>query len=450
MAMTIAGSDSGGGAGVQADLKTFAALGVFGTCAITAVTAQNTTGVRAIYPLPPEAVEAQVEAILSDMPVRAVKTGMLYSRAIMARVADCLDRHGLRPVVDPVLRAGSGDLLVRPGDARALVELMVPRALVLTPNRFEAEDISGLRIRDVGDAREAAREIAELGPEAVLIKGGHLEGAEAVDVLFWRGRFHEFRRPRLDVAPHGAGCSFSAAITAFLAKGADILEAVRGAEELMDYALRFATPVGRGRAPVNPLARLYNEAERYRVLEDVRRAARLFERSGELHSFVPEVGSQIAMALPHPTGPEDVAALDGRIVRAMEGVRAGEPHFGASSHMARVVLTAMRFDPAMRAALNLRYDEGLLRALEEAGLRISSFDRAMEPEEMRAVEGATLPWGVEEAIRGAGGLVPDVIYDRGGLGKEPMVRILAHSALEAVEKVLKALGKRRLSPKQSG
>jgi len=326
---------------------------------------------------------------------------------------------------------------VRPGDASALVELIVPKALVLTPNRFEAEDISGLRIRDVGDAKEVAREIAELGPEAVLIKGGHLEGEEAIDILFWRGRFHEFRRPRLDIAPHGAGCSFSAAITAFLAKGADILEAVKGAEELMDYALRFATPVGHGRRPVNPLAPLYNEAERYKVLEDVRRAAKLFERSKELHSLVPEVGSQIAMALPHPLGPEDVAALDGRIVKTMEGVRAGEPRFGASSHVARIVLTAMRFDPAMRAALNLRYDEELLEALKRAGLRISSFDRAVEPEEIRAVEGATLPWGVEEAIKSAGGTVPDVIYDRGGLGKEAMVRVLAHSAREAVEKVLR-------------
>ena len=145
------------------------------------------------------------------------------------------------------------------------------------------------------------------------------------------------------------------------------------------------------------------------------------------------------MALPHPTGPEDVAALDGRIVKTMEGVRAGEPRFGASSHVARIVLTVMRFDPAMRAALNLRYDEGLLEALKGAGLRISSFDRAVEPEEIRAVEGATLPWGVEEAIRSSGGTVPDVIYDRGGPGKEPMVRVLARSALEAVEKVLKAL-----------
>ncbi len=445
--MTIAGSDSGGGAGIQADLKTFAALGVFGTCAITAVTAQNTTGVRAIYPLPPEAVEAQVEAILSDMPVRAVKTGMLYSRAIMARVADCLERHGLRPVVDPVLRAGSGDLLVRPEDVDALAELIVPRALVVTPNRLEAEDLSGLRIRGADDAREAARRIAELGPGAVVIKGGHLEGAEVVDILFWRDRFHEFRRPRLDIAPHGAGCSFSAAITALLARGADILEAVRKAEELMDYALRFAAPVGRGRRPVNQMAYLYNEAERYRVLEDVREAARLFERSRALHELVPEVGTQIAMALPHPRGPGDVAALDGRIVRALEGVRVGEPRFGASSHMARVVLTAMRFDPSVRAALNLKYDEQLLRALRRAGLSVASFDRAVEPEEIRAVEGATLPWGVEKAIESTGGRVPDVVYDRGGVGKEPMVRVLARSALEAVEKVLRALGKRTLQKK---
>ncbi|RLI36527.1 bifunctional hydroxymethylpyrimidine kinase/phosphomethylpyrimidine kinase, partial [Candidatus Bathyarchaeota archaeon] len=228
--MTIAGSDSGGGAGVEADLKTFSALGVYGTCVVTAVTAQNTLGVYGIHPIPPDFVRRQIEAVMEDVGVDVAKTGMLYSGEVVRVVSEAIDRYGLRVVVDPVLRAGSGDPLMRVEDVEVLRECMVPRATVLTPNRYEAEVLSGVEIRGLRDAEEAARELARLGAEAVVLKGGHLEGEVVRDILYHDGRFRSFEKPRFDLEPHGGGCVFSAAIAGYLALGEDIPGAVEKAE----------------------------------------------------------------------------------------------------------------------------------------------------------------------------------------------------------------------------
>lgn len=435
-ALTIAGSDSGGGAGIEADLKTFAALGVFGTCAITAITAQNTQGVYEIFPVPPRMVERQIEAILKDIPINAAKTGMLYSEVIMYVVAEAIDRHKLRAVVDPVFQAGSGDLLIHERDKKALIEKIVPRAFVLTPNRPEAEEIAHVKIHDVEDAKRAAEQIAKLGPKAVVVKGGHLEGAKVTDVLYHKGAFKTFKKPRVDVDAHGGGCAFSAAITAYLALGHNVEEAVTEAEQFMQNAIAFGWRVGAGRVPVNPMAHLYNEAEKFRVLEDVSAAARTVEEHSEFLPYIAEVGSQVAMALPYASTPQQVAAVEGRILKFRETAKVtGSIRFGASSHVARIILTAMKHDPSSRAALNLRYDQELVRAFEKAGCAISSFDRKLEPSGVKAMEGGTLVWGIEKAIK-AVGKVPDVIFDLGEVGKEPMIRVLGSSATSVVEKAL--------------
>ncbi len=438
-ALTIAGSDSGGGAGIEADLKTFSSLGVFGTCAITAITAQNTTGVYEIFPIPAEVVKRQIDVVLEDIPVQATKTGMLYSKDIMVVVADSIDKYGLQVVVDPVFRAGTGDPLILEEDKRALIELVIPRALVVTPNVFEATDMARMKVVDVDGAKEAAKRVADLGAKAVVVKGGHLEGETIVDVLYCEGKFEIFKKPRVKGLFHGSGCAFSAAIAAHLALGHDVIEAVTKAEQFMDNALSFAFSVGRGRIPVNPMACLYNEAEKYHVLDDVTTAASLIERSQELAPYAAEVGMQVAMALPYALNKWHVAAVQGRIVRFDGGLKAvGCVRFGASEHLTRVILSAMKYDSMFRAALNLRYDQQLVEAFRKLGYVVSSFDRRLEPPEVKAVEGMTLSWGVQQAIKAAGN-VPDVVYDLGDIGKEPMIRVLGTSARNVVEKALSAV-----------
>jgi hydroxymethylpyrimidine/phosphomethylpyrimidine kinase len=262
-ALTIAGSDSGGGAGIQADLKTFAALRVYGTCAITAVTAQDTRGVSAVAELAPGMVAAQIDAALDDIGADAAKTGMLATAAIIEAVAERLRAHRVaRLVVDPVMVAKSGDRLLRPDAVAALREMLLPLALIVTPNIPEAETLAGIplaeplaRAVDEGETaprlEEAARRIADRGARYVLIKGGHLPGPP-VDHLWDGERLQVFPGDRVATAnTHGTGCTLSAAITALLSRGTELQKAVAQAKLYVTGAMRHAQPIGHGHGPLH-------------------------------------------------------------------------------------------------------------------------------------------------------------------------------------------------------
>jgi len=251
-ALTIAGSDSGGGAGIQADLKTFAALGVFGTSVITAITAQNTQEVRGAWELPVEWIRAQMETVLDDFEIGAAKTGMLSSVAIIDTVADVLDERGLKNlVVDPVMVSKSGYRLLRDDAISTLTSRLIPMARVVTPNLHEASLLAGYEITSLDDMRRAARDIASLGARTVVVKGGHASFALAVDVLFADGEIEELH-PDATVRErsiHGTGCTFSAAIAARLALGDSMRDAVRAAKRYVTRVIAAAPDVGGGHHP---------------------------------------------------------------------------------------------------------------------------------------------------------------------------------------------------------
>ena len=252
VALTIAGSDSGGGAGIQADLKTFAALGVYGTSALTAVTAQNTVEVTAIEELCPEMVAAQIEAVVTDIGVDAAKTGMLSSTDLIEVVAEEIRKHKLKKlVVDPVMVSKSGAALLQEQAVAALMTKLLPRAMVVTPNWPEAEKLVGHRIETKEEAEEACRKIAGMGPKVVVLKGGHRTG-KAVDIVFDGKKFIRLTAERLQTtSTHGTGCTFSAAIAAGLAKGLEPLAAIKAAKRYLTLAIQKAYPIGHGHGPVN-------------------------------------------------------------------------------------------------------------------------------------------------------------------------------------------------------
>jgi hydroxymethylpyrimidine/phosphomethylpyrimidine kinase len=255
IALTIAGSDSGGGAGIQADLKTFHAFEVFGTSALTAVTAQNTLGVTAVHPVPLEVVTAQIDAVVTDLRPAAVKTGMLATSALVATVAEALRRHGLdRYVLDPVMVATSGDRLLDADAEGALAKELLPLAMVVTPNLHEARILTGIDVRSFDDMRRAAEALLELGAGAALVKGGHLEG-DAIDLL-WDGSGElVWRRPRIETRhTHGTGCTLSAALAAGLARGDPVSAAADHAVRWVARAIATAPGLGAGHGPVNHFA----------------------------------------------------------------------------------------------------------------------------------------------------------------------------------------------------
>ena len=249
--MTIAGSDSGGGAGIQADLKTFQALGVYGASTLTAITAQNTVGVIAVHEIPTDVVAAQIDAVVSDIGVDAAKTGMLSSAEIIATVADRVRHWQLdRLVVDPVMVAKSGDRLLREDAVQTLIQHLLPLAMVLTPNLPEAEVLVGRSLHSDEEIRQAARDIVDLGARAVVMKGGHREG-DATDLLFDGHSFAAFSSERVDTPnTHGTGCTFSAAIAAGLARGLSLVDAVGQAKHYVSEAIRRSRPLGTGHGPV--------------------------------------------------------------------------------------------------------------------------------------------------------------------------------------------------------
>ena len=251
-AMTIAGSDSGGGAGIQADLKTFSALGVFGTSTLTAITAQNTVGVTAVHEIPTDVIAAQIDAVITDIGADAVKTGMLSSSAIVATVADSVRRHSITNlVVDPVMVAKSGDRLLREEAIATICNELIPLAKVVTPNIPEAEDLTGQTIGSDDDARRAAEAIINMGAKSVVIKGGHREGPPT-DILYDGEEFAEFTAERIpSTSTHGTGCTFASAVAAGLAHGLETAAAVQQAKEYVTAAIRAAYPIGNGHGPLH-------------------------------------------------------------------------------------------------------------------------------------------------------------------------------------------------------
>jgi hydroxymethylpyrimidine/phosphomethylpyrimidine kinase len=411
--------------------------------AITAITAQNTVAVTAVQDISPDVVRAQIEAVVSDIGVDAAKTGMLHTSEIIKVVSEEVEKFGFPTVVDPVMIAKSRAALLKPEAVKTLIGKLLPLAAVVTPNAMEAEALSGMKVRTLDEAKAAAKRIAGFGPKAVVVKGGHvLSEKKAIDVLFYEGEIRAFEGERFETTTdHGTGCSFASAITAELAKGSSIVDAVGVAKEFVNRAIRFGLKIGRGHGPLNPMANLYSEAEKYSVLRNVREAIRILEETPEVASLIPEVQTNIVMALTNASSYLDVAGVPGRIVRTDRGVRASScPEFGASRHAARTVLAVREHDRSIRSGMNVRYSEELVRVCKDLRLVVSFYDRRKEPPEVKKAEGKTTAWGAEQAIKRVG-RVPDVIYHTGDWGKEPMITILGKSAVD-VAKTAVAVAKR--------
>ena len=434
--LTIAGSDSGGGAGIQADLKTITAMGCYGMSVITALTAQNTLGVQAIQEIPVDFIDCQFESVMTDIGADAAKTGMLATPEVVKHVAENVDRYDIKNlVVDPVMVAKGGASLLT-GDARqSIMDELLPRAAVITPNVPEAEVLTGMTIKGKDQMIRAAEKLLEYGPRMVVVKGGHIEG-DALDIAYNGSDLVELSRPRIDTKnTHGTGCTFSAAIASGLAMGLTPVEAVTAAKDFVTNAIAHGIQLGQGHGPTNHVAAIVNNAAAMDCIEDLKEAFVMLHR-GRCGNIIPEVQSNMGYALPCATGHDDVAAFPGRLIRMGEHVvRVKDPAFDASRHIANIILTAMRYDPAIRCVMNIRYSEEIVNACNALGMTVDSFSREDEPDESRQKEGSSLEWGTNDVLSRRKD-IPDVIFDRGGQGKEPMVRILGKDPIDVADRVL--------------
>ena len=439
--LTIAGSDSGGGAGIQADLKAITLLGGYGMSVITALTAQNTVGVQAIHEVPARFVERQIDSVLSDIGADAIKTGMLTNQEIIEVVAKKVKQYGVKKVVvDPVMVSKSRASLLRMDAQEALIKELIPLAWVITPNLMEASVLSGLKVDSLEGMKKAAHQIYKLGAKYVVVKGGHLKGM-AIDLLYDGKIFNEIEGPRIDTKnTHGTGCTFASAIATFLARGDTIDVAVRKAKTFITMAIQSGFSLGKGTGPTNPSAYVLREMERYQVIQELKRAVEIL-KDEKIGHLIPEVSSNLGYALPQADGIGDVAAFPGRIIGLRDTVAThSDPEFGASQHVANIILTVMKFDPEYCSAMNIRYSKENVAQLRRKGFLIGHFDRRLEPKRVKEKEGSSLEWGVGEVLRRMK-KIPDFIYDEGDIGKEPMIRVLGKNPIEVVNKIAKAFSK---------
>jgi hydroxymethylpyrimidine kinase/phosphomethylpyrimidine kinase len=435
--LTIAGSDSGGGAGIQADLKVITLLGGYGMSVITALTAQNTVGVQGIYEIPAQFIGRQIDSVLSDIGADAIKTGMLGNQEIIEVVSKKIRQYKVKKVVvDPVMISKSGAYLLRKDAQEALIKKLIPLAWVVTPNLVEASVLAGLEVNSLERMKKAAHRIHQLGAKHVVVKGGHLKGL-AIDLLYDGKIFNEWEGTRVDSKnTHGTGCTFASAIATLLARGESVPEAVRKAKTFVTMAIQSSFSVGKGTGPINPSAYILREMERYRVILELKRALEVLKEK-EIGHLVPEVSSNLGYALPQAEGIEDVAAFPGRIVRFRDSIAtSSDPEYGASQHVANIILTVMKFNPEYCSAMNIRYSRENIAQIKRKGFLIGYFDRKLEPKRVREKEGSSLEWGVGEVLRKTEH-IPDFVYDEGDIGKEPMIRVLGRNPNEVVQKVLK-------------
>jgi hydroxymethylpyrimidine/phosphomethylpyrimidine kinase len=362
--LTIAGSDSGGGAGIQADLKTIEAGGAFGTSVITSVTAQHTRGVQSTHLLPLDEIEAQYDAVTDDFDVQAVKTGMLAAEPVIELVAERLAASDVLAVIDPVMVAASGDRLLDEG-AESAYEALAREATLLTPNADEAEVLTDITVDSTEAAIRAGESLVEDGVPAALVKGGHVEGEAVVDVLVTEETIEQISHPRVDTdATHGSGCMLSSAIATRLAYGDDLETAVRTATDLLARAVRYSLDIGEGPGAVHHMVAARDRAERDPTAEQVRSAV---AELGEMDLRpLAEGPMNVAGATPYAEVPGECATADGGLGFGRDGLLAcGDVRYGTEESVAQSLLAAREFHPAYRFALACRFDEAVEAALAE-------------------------------------------------------------------------------------
>jgi len=439
--LTIAGSDSGGGAGIQADLKAISMLGAYGASVITALTAQNTKAVTGIHAPSPKFVAQQLRTVLDDIEVSAAKTGMLFSEPIIKEIAPILSKKSYPLVVDPVCVATSGAKLLKDDAVDAMVRMIFPYADLLTPNIPEAELFTGIKINDREDVFKAARLLLDMGPKAVLIKGGHSDSLAITDwYVAADGEPVPFMQQRVDTtATHGTGCTLSAAIATGLGQGMETGAAIKRAQEYLNLGLRAGYPLGEGGGPPNHIAPWLKAEARKGVLQELHALGRWVVARPQMSRLFGRSRVSPVNALPYAVDFEDVAGFTGGLWANALGdvVVAGYPEFGASVQTAATLLAAKRLNAALSCALSILLDNDVKKALEKAEIEAVWIDRDRKPDYVRLEGGHFEEWGAFEGIKVSPR--PELVRavgDPGGIGSVPVVRILAESMDELKDRLL--------------
>ena len=428
--LSIAGSDPSSGAGIQGDLKTYSALGVYGLTVVTAITSQNTLKFSNVEEISAGIIKDQLESVLSDFKIDAIKIGMVYSSSVIQAIYSKLKGKKIPMVLDPVFKSTTDGVLLQINALPDFKRMLVPLAFVITPNIMEAERLTGMRIRTRNDVRRAAVQIQKMGAKNVVIKGGHLNGKTVTDFVLEGTRFYSFSGKRTLRTNHGGGCSFSASLAVSLAKGRTLSDSVKFAKEFTMESIKNSQKVGKGIFIV--------KADNVDKIEkDLANAITDFSNIKNVYKLIPECQTNFVFSKPSPRSLGDVLGVSGRIVKTGETVTvAGSLKYGGSKHVASAVLEMNKKFPNIRSALNVKYDTRLIRKGIAKRFSVLSYDRIVEPLKTKTKEGYTISWGIRNAIKNAK-RPPDLIFHKGDVGKEPMILLFGKEPKDILTKLAK-------------
>jgi hydroxymethylpyrimidine kinase / phosphomethylpyrimidine kinase / thiamine-phosphate diphosphorylase len=439
--LTIAGSDPISGAGIQADLKTFSTLGVYGFTAITAITVQNTKTISRIFPLPTYLIAEQIKLIISDSKPNAIKVGMVYNRSIIFQLQKILkDITDIPIIVDPILISSTNTRLLMKEALNDFVKKLLPISNIITPNIAEAEELTKIRIRKEQNLIEALKMIKEMGAKNVVIKSAQLKNDKVIDILLDNDNIiYKFSNPKKQIPEnHGSGCNFSAALSAFTAKGYRVDQACKLANKFIQQVFeKSILVIGKGLPVADAGFANYYDSMKYNVLVELSKAVRDFENIKNVGVLIPETQTNFVYALPDAENIGDVAGVKGRIVKIDSAAKASScVEFGTSRHVATAVLTYMQIDKSIRSAINLRFNEKIID-IGKSFLKIVQYDRTKEPIEIKRKEGSSIRWGIQSCLLQEKDA--RMIFHQGDIGKEPMIILFADNPKKIIKYIKKII-----------
>ena len=437
-ALTIAGSDSSGGAGIQADIKTFSALGLYCTTVITVLTAQNTKTVSDIFITPSNFFKNQLLTTIEDIKPDIIKIGVLYSNSFIDIVHEVLYPLKIPVVLDPVLFSGTGVKLLKDKSYNNFKKKIIPISLIITPNLLEAEILSGNKISSEKELIESAYKILNLGAKNVVIKGGHntKENTKIFDILVEKesNNITKVYNDKLKIAEtHGTGCNFSSSLASFIGKGYDIKESFFLANAYVKEGLLNIIEIGKGVGVTNPLYNLYENSTKYKILSSLNDNIKILEEIKDFYLLIPETKTNFVYSLENPKSIIEVAGVLGRITSMGSRIRSPNVvEFGASNHVSNAVIAANQINHSIRSAINIKNDKKILDICK-TNFVCSSYSRDEEQTENKNKEGRSISWGIKLAMEKI--LDAEIVFHDGDYGKESMIIIFGKDPREIIDKI---------------
>lgn len=429
--VSIGGSDPSSGAGIQSDIKTFENLDKYGFSVITAITSQNTQKFSKVEPISSKTIRNQLESIFSDFKIDAVKIGMVYDKPAIHTIYSFFRSKNIPIVLDPVIISSTGGILLRKSAVKEYMRYLIPMSAIITPNVFEAEQLTGIKIKNKKDLTRSGLELETVGAKGIVITGFQPNKKEILDYVRDGKKEYFFVGKKLQSANHGSGCNFSAALTVAMATGKNLGNASKFAKNYTYESIKNSKKIGKG------LAITYTKSTKEE--KTLQRAINQFSRFKKIHLLIPECQTNFVFSKDKARTLQDILGVRGRIVKAGdEIIMAGDLQYGGSKHVATAVMEMKKKFPEVRSAINLRYDEKFLQKLSKSHLRVLTYDRTEEPVKMKERENSTIRWGVRKAIKGQIS-TPDVIYHKGDFGKEPMILIFGKNPEDILDKIKDSL-----------